>query len=182
MSWCLIWRYLFPKKRIHLFGDISLISKAKKWNWKSPSCVQLFTTPQTIQIMEFSRPEYCSAWPFPSPQDLPNTNPSVSHIAGRFFTSWVTREAHSLLSHSCGKRFLLECCALLCFSCSSCLTSCTPMACSLPASSVHGDSPGKSTEGVCHALFQGIFPPRDQAQVFHIAGGFFTNWATREDE
>ena len=23
-----------PKKRIHLFGDISLISKTKKWKWK----------------------------------------------------------------------------------------------------------------------------------------------------
>ena len=27
---------------------------------------------------------------------------------------------------------------------------------------------------------QGIFPTRDQTQVSHIAGGFFTSWATRE--
>ena len=29
-------------------------------------------TPWTIQSMEFSRPEYWSGWPFPSPGDLPN--------------------------------------------------------------------------------------------------------------
>ena len=29
-------------------------------------------TPWTLQSMEFSRPEYWSRWPFPSPGDLPN--------------------------------------------------------------------------------------------------------------
>ena len=47
-------------------------------------------------------------------------------------------------------------------------------------SSVHGDSPGKNTGVGCHALIQGIFPtltltqPRDQTQVSHTAGRFFT--------
>ena len=36
------------------------------------SHVQLFVTPRTIQFMEFSRPEYWSGWPLPSPGDLPN--------------------------------------------------------------------------------------------------------------
>ena len=35
--------------------------------------VRLFATPWTIQSMEFSRPEYWSGWPFPSPWDLPDT-------------------------------------------------------------------------------------------------------------
>ena len=39
----------------------------------------------------------------------------------------------------------------------SCPTPCDPMDCSLPGSSVHGDSPGKNTEVGCHALLQGIF-------------------------
>ena len=39
---------------------------------KSLSCVQFFVTPWTIQFMEFSRPEYWSGEPFPSPGDLPN--------------------------------------------------------------------------------------------------------------
>ena len=36
--------------------------------------------------------------------------------------------------------------------------SCDPMDCSLPGSSVHGDSPLKNTGVCCHALLQGIFP------------------------
>ena len=38
----------------------------------SLSCVRLFVSPCTIQPMEFSRPEYWSGKPFPSPGDLPN--------------------------------------------------------------------------------------------------------------
>ena len=34
---------------------------------------------------------------------------------------------------------------------------CNRMDCSLPGSSVHGDSPGKNNEVGCHALLQGIF-------------------------
>ena len=40
--------------------------------WKSLSCIQLFATAWTIQSIEFSRPEYWSGQPFPSPGDLPN--------------------------------------------------------------------------------------------------------------
>ena len=67
------------------------------WKWKSLSCVWLFADPWTIQPMEFSRPEY---WRgslsllhgiFPT-QEL---NPGPL-IAGRFFTSWATREAPKL--------------------------------------------------------------------------------------
>ena len=43
-----------------------------KVKWKSLSYVCLFATPRTIQSMEFSRPEYWSGKPFPSPGDLPN--------------------------------------------------------------------------------------------------------------
>ena len=38
------------------------------------------------------------------------------------------------------------------------LTLCDPMDCSLPGSSVHGDSPGKNTGVGCRALLQEIFP------------------------
>ena len=40
--------------------------------WKSLSCIWLFVTSWTAQSMEFSRPEYWSGQPFPSPGDLPN--------------------------------------------------------------------------------------------------------------
>ena len=39
-----------------------------------------------------------------------------------------------------------------------CLTLCNPMVCSLPGSSVHGDSPGKNIRVGSHSLLQGIFP------------------------
>ena len=39
---------------------------------ESLSHVWLFVTPWTIQSMEFSRPEYWSGYPSPSPGDLPN--------------------------------------------------------------------------------------------------------------
>ena len=35
---------------------------------------------------------------------------------------------------------------------------CDPVNCSLPGSSIHGNSPGKITGMDCHALLQGIFP------------------------
>ena len=48
---------------------------------------------------------------------------------------------------------------LSCFSCVWLFASL--MDCSLPGSSVHGDSPGKNTGVGCHALLQGIFPTQE---------------------
>ena len=48
-----------------------------------------------------------------------------------------------------------------CLCCSQSLSHvrlCDPMDCSLPGSSIHGNSPGKNTGVGCHAFFQGIFP------------------------
>ena len=47
---------------------------------------------------------------------------------------------------------------VLCLVTQSCPNLCNPMDCSLPGSSVHGDSPDKNTGVGCHALLQGIFP------------------------
>ena len=58
----------------------------------------------------------------------------------------------------------------LCLVVQSCPTVCDPMDCSLPGSSVHGDSPGKNAGAGCHALLQGIFPTRDWTQVSCTAG------------
>ena len=55
-------------------------------------------------------------------------------------------------------------CILVCVSAQplqSCLTLCVPIYHSLPASSVHGDSPGKNTGVGCHALLQGIIPTKE---------------------
>ena len=61
------------------------------------------------------------------------------------------------------------------------------MDCNPPSFSVHGilqariPTPGKNTNGMgCHSLLQGIFPTWSWIQFSHIAGGFFTVWATME--
>ena len=46
----------------------------------------------------------------------------------------------------------------VCSVAQSSLTLCDPMDCSLPGSSVSGDSPGKNTGVGCQALLQGLFP------------------------
>ena len=51
----------------------------------------------------------------------------------------------------------IKCCAVLCLVAQLNLTLCDPMDCSLPGSSVHGDSPSKNNGVGCHTLLQGIF-------------------------
>ena len=58
------------------------------------SCVQLFATPWTAAYqaplsMGFSRQEYWSGLPFPSPGDFPKPGiePASPALAGRFFTT-----------------------------------------------------------------------------------------------
>ena len=151
--------------------------------------------------MEFSRPEYWSRQPFPSPGDLPNLG-----IKSRSLTLQAILYH---LSHKGSPR-----CAVLSYvwlsvtpwavSCQAPLPMgilqarilglpCTPpgdllnlgiepRSPTLKVDSLLSEPPGKTKNtGVgCHALFQGIFPTRDQTHVSHIAGGFFTVWATRE--
>ena len=71
-------------------GDGGLVAK---------SCLT-FVTPWTTACQAplstgFSRQEYWSGLPIPSPGDLPDPGiePRVSCMAGRFFTNWATREA-----------------------------------------------------------------------------------------
>ena len=64
------------------------------------SCVQLFDTPWTVAkqaplSMGFSRQEYWSGLPFPSPGDLPDpgmepTSLTSPALAGGFFTTSAT--------------------------------------------------------------------------------------------
>ena len=66
--------------------------------------------------MEFSRQEYWSRLPFPSPGDLPKPEiePGSTCIAGRFFTDRATREAQikdaqslSYLQHTYTKKVFI---------------------------------------------------------------------------
>ena len=63
----------------------------------------------------------------------------------------------------------------------SCLALCDPMDCSLPSSSVHGDSPGKNTGVGCHALLHRVFPTQGSNPGFlALQADSFTMLATRE--
>ena len=57
----------------------------------------------------------------------------------------------------------------------SCLTLCDPM-----DYRVHGILQARILKWVAFPFSRGSFQPRDQTQGSHIAGRFFTSWATRE--
>ena len=70
------WAHRLQLMSLHALEPV-LCNKRSEVKWKLLSCIWLFATPQTIQSMEFSRPEYWSRQPFPSPGDLPN--PGLLH-------------------------------------------------------------------------------------------------------
>ena len=57
----------------------------------------------------------------------------------------------------------------------SCLNLCDPMDCT-----VHGILQARILEWVAFSFSRGSSQPRDWTQFSHIAGRFFTSWATRE--
>ena len=75
---------------------------------------------------------------------------------------------------------MLHCCFLLCVHAQSCPTLCAPMDCSLPDSSVYGDSPGKNTGVGCHFLLQGIFPTSGSNLCLLHCRQILYHWATGE--
>ena len=62
----------------------------------------------------------------------------------------------------------------------SCPTVCDPVDCGPPGSSVHGILQARTLERVATPFSRGSSPPRDRTWVAHIAGRFFSVWATRE--
>ena len=56
-------------------------------------------------------------------------------------------------------------------------TLCDPM-----AYTVHGILQARILEWVAFPFSRGSSQPRDQTQISHTAGGFFTSWATRKPE
>ena len=66
------------------------------WKWKSLSCVWLFVTPWTVHGILQARILEWVAVPFSRGSSQPGDWTQVSHMAGRFFTSWATREVSGL--------------------------------------------------------------------------------------
>ena len=103
--------------------------------------------------------------PFHRGTSLPRNWTSVSCIAGRFFTSWATREV-------CG-------CSISEVT-QSCPTRGDPMDCSPQGSSVHGVLQARILVWVAISFSRGSCRLRDRTQVSFIAGRRFNLWATRE--
>ena len=61
----------------------------------------------------------------------------------------------------------------------SCPTLCDPMDC-IYIYSVHGILQARILEWVAFPVSRKSSQPRDQTQVSHVAGRYFTSWATRE--
>ena len=108
--------------------------------------------------MGFSRQEYWSGLPFPSPGDLPD--PGIE-------PGFPALEADSLPSEPPGKPHLYKKDSQIStpvqsevkvLVTESCLTLCYPMDYSSPGSPAHGDSPSKNTGVGCHTLHHRIFP------------------------
>ena len=91
----------------------------------------------------------------------PGIKPDSPALAGRFFTTEPP-----------GK--LVECVYVCVCVAQLCPILCNPMDCSLPDSSVHGILQARILEWVAVPFSRGSSQPRDQTQVSHIAGGFFT--------
>ena len=163
----------------------------EKWKVKvkSLSHVWLFATPWTVVYqaplsMKFSRQEYWSWLPFPSPGDLPDPGIEPSCLlspvlAGGFST--IVPLGNSIrvrvFEYGClyfypkwKKREVTQ----------PCPTLCNPMDCSLLGSSVHGIFQAIVLEWIAISFSRGSSQPRDWTQVSRIVDRHFTVWATRE--
>ena len=91
-----------PRQKYYPNYELTIFLYFCKHNmlWKSLSRVRLYSTPWTIQSMEFSRPVYWRgvAFPFSRGSSQPRDPTQPSRIVGRFFTSWATREAQEYWS------------------------------------------------------------------------------------
>ena len=94
LEWLLTnWKTADPRVRKFIW----ILKNYPKWKWSGSHWVMsdsLGSHGLYPLFVEFSRQEYWSGLPFPSPGDLPNPGMElwVSCIAGRFFTIWATRE------------------------------------------------------------------------------------------
>ena len=141
----------------------------------SLSRVQLFATlwiiaHQAPLSMRFSKQEYWSRLPCPPPGDLPNPRIEPSSL-----TSLLHWQVGSLPLAPPGKPLFL-CMSLVAQSFPA---LCDCMDCSLLASSVHGILQARIQEWFAVPSSKESSQPRDQTQVSHILGRFFTIWASR---
>ena len=119
--------------------------------------------------MEFSRQEYCTGSPFPSPGDLPDSG--IKPRSPPLQTDYLWSEPPGMPFEFLQKvkvKSLRR------------VWLCGPMDCSLPGSSIHGIFQARILDWVAISFSRGSSRPWNQIEVSWIAGEFFTNWATEE--
>ena len=119
--------------------------------------------------MGFRRQECWSGLPFASSDNLPH--PGIEPV----FPIWLLDSLS--LSHVESSDHLF---CLFCLVTQLCPTHFGPIDCSLPGSSIHWILQARILEWVAMPSSRGSSQPRDWTQVSHVAGRFFTTWATRE--
>ena len=117
--------------------------------------------------MGFSREEYWSERPFPSPEDLlkPEMEPRSPALAGGFFTIWTTKEAHYYKQHSLShmlkqlrlfqddsEKLMIRESEKWKLVSQLCPTLCDPVDYSPPGSSIHGILQARVAEWVAISL------------------------------
>ena len=143
---------------------VGAIAFSNAWKWKVKvkllSHFRLLATPWTTAnqdppCMGFSRQEYWSRLPLPSP-------------------------ASGLTSSLLQNHKIVYALTVLSLVSQSYVTFCNPMDCTQPGSSVHGVLQARVLKCVVIPSSRGTSRPRNQIQVSHIANGFITIWATKE--
>ena len=116
-----------------LFCDINISYGMKHWRYMSIG---------EIRIGKYAAEHY--------PAENSSNRRTGTGVCGRYGGCWHLSKTNYLPTAS--TKWYNTCLAA-----QSCLTLYNPMDCSLPGSSVHGDSPGKNSRVGCHFLLQGIF-------------------------
>ena len=140
---------------------------------KSLSRVQLFATPWTVAFqapppMEYSRQDYWSGLPFPSPGHLPDPGiePRSPALQADTLSSELPGKPHKMKG-----KLKIECCS--CSDTKLSLTICNPVDCSPPGSSIHEILQERILEWVAISFSRGSSRPRDRTPVSCIPGRCF---------
>ena len=150
-----------------------------KWN-ESCSVMSDSVTPWTVAHQAplskgFPRQEYWSGLPFPSPGDLsnPGIKPSFPALQADSLPSVLPYSSTGICDIAESNTILKA----ICMYAQSCPALCNPVDYTVP-----GILQARILEWVAVPFSRGSSQPRDQTQVSHIAGNFFTSWATRETQ
>ena len=99
----------------------------------------------------------------------------------QFHSEWETRKGHGTCACMCSALAIrVKLCSALAIGVKLKVARLCPTFCDPMDYRVHGILQARVLEWIAFPFSRGSSQPRDQTQVFCIAGGFFTSWATKE--